>query len=537
MKRIIYFLLIVSVSALYSCTGQYDNIEQYATDETVYIGKFSEDPYMRVGYKRVEIELMGDSVGRAFSDDLYLGKAKKTVIEYDEADGLRRLVYDSVCSWVNIQGLTTAKTYVFTIYAEDGLGNRSISTEALGKPFTDADLDGIVFPAPRVITAPTTVEFSWENQVSEGLSSPSFKFVELIYSFADVNGRIVSGKLSDKDARTAPSFNIRNLKFADSTVVTINYKIIPVVESGLILDTLSIIKEIATITTTKAEYLAARTLRPIASALINPVNESEATITFAGKTDHLMWTEIRYRNAGRDDSTTIRIENSETGKLCPNFERRGTIHIRCAYNPPETDLILESEWTEAGAFILKHDPRAEGWVVLQRTGNHGWGGDGSGAQTLWEGGNPMLILDDDHNSGWHSQLYTSLPQVLIVDMKETRTLSRVYMEGDYWVDVELYLTDNLSIGEYHSYTIDWEASNRQSAYTAWETPYRDMIPVEVPASWGDPVAEVKEDDAHSHNFSFNPEVDGRFLIIRFPTSTTPTDQNYIDVKHLEVYSN
>ncbi|MDR1583692.1 MAG: hypothetical protein LBS55_10645 [Prevotellaceae bacterium] len=529
MKKIVYFISILLVPALYSCSGQYDNIDSYTSDESVYVGQFSNTPYLRVGYKRVEIELMGDSIGRAFSDDLYLGKAKKTVIEYDEEDGVRRVEFDSVCSWVNIKGLTTPKTYIFTIYAEDEYGNKSISTEALGKPYTDADFEGIAFPSPQVIEAPTTVEFNWESEVSMGLSSPLFKFVELIYSYVDKDDNMVSGKVTAKDIA---AFNISNLEMAANTTVVINCRIIPVAEAGLILDTLSMVKEYTVKTATPEEYLAARTLRPIQTALINPTNESLATITFDKITDHLKWTEIRYKNTG-GDSTVIRIENNETTKNCPDFERRGIIQIRCAYNPPETDIEVVSEWTDYGPFILRYAPALDGWSVLSRNGNHGWGNDGRGDQILWDGGHPMLILDDDTRSGWHSRLSTPFPQVLIIDMQDKRRISKIVTNGGYWQTVEFYLTDNLSIPEYTSHKVIWDDGNRVNNYSSWMNPLTSVIPEDIPTSWGDPIWVSYEGEQIS---ALLPQImEGQYLIVRFPDNNLGW-ATYICMNNFEVYS-
>jgi hypothetical protein len=532
MKRIIYFIaIIVLASALYSCSKQYDNIDRYATDESVYVGKYSDIPYVQVGYKRVEIELMGDSVGRAFSDDIYLGKATKTVIEYDEADGLRRIEFDSVCSWVNITGLTTPKTYIFTIYAEDNEGNKSISTEALAKPYTDADLEGILFPSPHVIEAPTTVEFTWESEASMGLSSPLFKFVELIYSYVDTDGKMVADRLT---ARDTAKFNAHNLEMESNTTVTINCRIIPIAEAGLILDTISMVKEYVVKTATEEEYLAARTLRPIISAFINPANEEYATITFDKITDHLKWTEIRYKNLG-GDYTTLRVENNETVKICPDIVRREPIQIRCAYNPPETNLELISDWSDYGPFIMKYDPRLGGWSALARHGRHNWGNDGVGTQTEWDGGHAMLALDNDPASGWHSRLYTDLPQVFIVDMQTTRRVTKVYGSGGYWITIEVYLTNNLGIDGFVPYKVIWDDGNRVGNYDAWFNTWINRVPADVPATWGNPVT-FDAMGKGELTWDVPGGREGRYLIFRFPNSTADTEQNYIHCSTIEVYS-
>jgi hypothetical protein len=538
MKRIIYFLLTVLVSALYSCSGQYDNIEQYATDETVYIGKFIEDPYVKTGYKRLEIDLVSDTLGRAFADDIYMGKAKKTIVEYEEDDGLRRLVYDSLCSWVNIKGLTTPKTYIFTIYAEDEFGNKSIPVEALGKPFTDNDMEGISFPSPHVIPGPTTVSFDWESAVSEGLSSPQFKFVELIYSYTDRYGNILSGKLTAQDERAGRgNFDIRNLAPNKGTAVIINCRIIPIIESGTILDTLPMVKEYVTQTVTEEEYLKARTLRSIETALINPDDENTATITFGAQTDHLKWTKIRYKN-NDGNWQEIHVENYETVKSCPNFERRGMVQIQCAYTPPSTNDVLISEWTDYGPFILKHDPRREGWTVIPRTGWLQDWTDGTGSQGYWDGGHPMLIFDNDIESGWHTPDGAELPQVLVIDMKGRRRVSKVLANNNSYIStIQLYLTDNPSITGYSEYTItNWDNSYLRESYKNWVTPYMSQIPASPPASWGEVIGQVNV--AGEGAFSINlPEVlEGRFLIIRFPDSFNNWGGPPICIKNLEVYS-
>jgi hypothetical protein len=522
-------MLIVLVAALYSCSGQYDNIEQYAVDETVYVGKFSDDPYVEIGYKRLEIELMGDSIGRVYSDDLYLGKAKKTVIEYDEADGRRKLEFDSVCSWVNIKGLTTPKTYIFTIYAEDEYGHRSIPVEALGKPFTDADFEGIAFPVPRIIPAPTTVEFIWD-EASMGLSSPLFKMAELIYSYIDKNGKTVSGMLTPKNA---PTFNIKNLNLGDSTTVIINCRIIPIVESGQILDTLPLVKEFVTATITGEEYLKARGVRPIVSALIHNGDESKATITFGPKTDHLVWTDIRYQRSNGNWSEPVRVENGTNTLLCTDIKRNVPIQISCAFSPPETDNVFISEWEDSGPFIIKYDPRFYGWSVAQRTANHVWS-DGQGSQTLWPGGHPMSILDDDMGSGWHSKLSIPFPHVLIIDMQESRRVAKIIANhGGYWKTVELYLTNNLSIDGYISYQVIWDDNNRVANYSNWHNTLTNLIPENVPAAWGSPIPSL-EQTGNSRTFVPPSVLEGRFLILRFSDNDIGWE-TYINVNNFEVY--
>jgi hypothetical protein len=476
-----------------SCSGQYDNIDQYATEETVYVGKFPDDPYITIGYKRVEIELMGEYVGRVFSDDIYLGKGKKTVVEYEEAEGLRRIEFDSVCSWVNITGLVIAKTYVFSIYAEDESGHRSIPVEALGKPFTDDDLAGFAFPVPHVIPAPETVEFVWD-EVAMGLSSPLYKFIELVYSYVDKDHKTVSGRLT---ARDTPSFSVKNLNQGDSIYVTVSCRVIPIMDSKQIIDTISMVREITTTTIPKEDYLRARELRPIVSALIDPSDETKATITLGKITDHLKWTDIRYKTANGWYET--RIPNDVSTVECENIVRRENIQIRCGYQPPETDdVFYNEEWTDSRLpFILKYDMTP--WVVIPRTGSHDWR-DTPGKLGMWKGGHPMQILDGDPTGGWHSGVDFSspLPQVLVVDMQETRRVSRIYILGGYWNTLEFYLTNDPAIDGYTTHSVNWTAdqTNRENSYSDWV----DLLTSEVPGtspSWGSPIARKTGADADS----------------------------------------
>jgi hypothetical protein len=532
MKRIIYFISIVLVSALYSCSGQYDNIEQYATDETIYVGKYDDMPEVKIGHNRVEIDLM-PYLGRVASDDIYLGKAKKTVVEYDESDGPRRIVFDSVCSWVNITGLTFPRTYIFRIYTEDEYGNKSIAIEALGRPFTDDDLAGFSFPLPYVIPTPSTMEFKWTAE--SGISSSLFQFAELIHWYVDRSNDTIEGKLTSTQT---PRFSITNLLPSDNIPIHVICKLIPLMESGPILDTVTMEREFYAKTVSVAEYLNSRTMRPIASALINPDNLSEATITWGGESDHLVWTEICY---AQSDGTydTIHVSNSSSATLCTDIKRGEKIRIRCAYTPPETKETLVTEWTNyASSFMVKYEPK--NWVVVPRNGNHGWGNDGVGSQNIWSGGHPMLILDDDLRSGWHSKLGTPLPQVLIIDMKETKPVSKVILSnnggGGYWYNIELYLTDNLSMPGYVTHTIDWASDTRVSDYTDWVNKMMAIIPANPPASsWGSPIYRAQAKREASLSFLLPQTLQGRFLIVLFPDNNSGWS-TYIDVGGVEVYS-
>jgi hypothetical protein len=370
-----------------------------------------------------------------------------------------------------------------------------------------------------------------------GLSSPLFKFIELIYSYTDRDNKPVSGRLTAKDAA---SFNIKNLKQNDSTVVTLNCRIVPVAESGLILDTLPMIREFTTKTATDQEYVSARDVRPIVSALIDNNNTTQATITFGPKTDHLVYTDIRYIREADGQYVTHRVENSQSTLLCSDIKRGTAVQIRGTYTPPETDIIITGSWSTYGPFSIKYDRKD--WVVIPRSGSieYDWV-DGRGSQNLWRGGHPMLVLDNDPVSGWHSidaqrEIYAPLPQVLLIDMKETRPVSRVITNGSYWKTVQVFLTDDPDIAGYSTYTVDWDDSNREGEYNSWVSSYYSRIPATVPTSWGTPIAQGVSEPSHIFELPSVPE--GRFLIIRFPDNTDwkpDYPSTYINVVNVEVY--
>jgi hypothetical protein len=535
MKRIIYFISIVLGSALYSCSGQYDNIEQYATDETIYVGKYEDMPMVQIGYNRVEIDLMPFE-GRIAPDDIYLGKAKKTVVEYDEMDGLHKRVFDSVCSWVNIDSLYSPKTYIFRIYTEDDYGNKSIPIEALGRPFTDDDLAGLSFPLPYVIPTPTTMEFRWTED--SGLSSSLFTFAELIYSYTDRNNKVITDTLTSKDI---PRFSIADLQMSDVIPISVTCRIIPIMETGPIMDTVTMKRVFEAKTASIEEYLNARTLRPVDAAMIHNDDLSKATITWGKVTDHLMWTKLRYTHA---DGTVeeVHLDNDQSTTLCENIKRGVKFQIRCAFKPPLTDEEFVTGWIDhESAFMVKYE--RNNWVVVPKGGNHPWGGDGIGAQNVWDGGHPMLILDDDLTSGWHSQLSAALPQVLVIDMKESKAVSKVilYTKGDgYWNNIELYLT-NEAIPDYVSHTINWDAlpSTRVSDYASWVNPMianiRNKMSTFPAASWGSPIAKVQSKHYQVFPILLPKTVQGRFLVVMFPDNTLGW-ASYINVESVEVYS-
>src|SRR5690606_26735624 len=121
MRYQLLFYLAVSAALLASCDGMYDSLEEYS-GEIVYPAKY-DTIIGHIGFERVEIDLM--KAGRVPSADIKLGKAKKTVIEYDD----QVITIDSLVSWVNITDLDQPKLYRFRVYTLDEYENPSVAQE------------------------------------------------------------------------------------------------------------------------------------------------------------------------------------------------------------------------------------------------------------------------------------------------------------------------------------------------------------------------------------------------------------------------
>lgn len=220
MSKNLYLLLIFSVLIITSCGKIYDNIEPY-TGEIVYPGKF-DTIIGRVGYERVEIDLM--KVGRIPSSQIKLGKAVKTIVEYDD----KVITIDTLASWINIKGLTMPKLYRFRVYTIDEYGNKSVPQEIALIPYTSSDLQNIVITSPRVLASPSSAVLSWPT----GLSSILLNYVSLEYKYTDK-----SGTLREGDRTTNPRIFMANLTSGQQTPIDITYTLVPKVNGVAILDT------------------------------------------------------------------------------------------------------------------------------------------------------------------------------------------------------------------------------------------------------------------------------------------------------------
>jgi hypothetical protein len=204
-----------------------DKTKQY-WGEIVYPAKY-DTIVGHIGYERVEIDLL--KAGRIPSSQIQMGKAQKTVIEYDD----QQIVIDSLISWINITNLTQSKIYRFDIYTLDEYGNKSVPEEIALIPFTQSDLDALDVTIPRITPSPSSAIVEWPS----GLNSMLLNYYGLTYQYTNRDGNVVKGERGSD-----PRFFVANLETGQSTTINVSYKIVPLVNNTPILDTLSLNKDI-----------------------------------------------------------------------------------------------------------------------------------------------------------------------------------------------------------------------------------------------------------------------------------------------------
>lgn len=219
MRHILLSLIVLS-ALLSSCEDMYKTQAKYE-GEIVYPARF-DTIIGHIGYERVELDLM--KAGRIRSSQIKMGKAKKTVIEYDG----KVETIDSLVSWVNITGLTSAKLYRFKVYTIDEFGNKSVPQGIALIPYTTSDFETLQVSAPRVMKSPSAAVVDWPR----GISSVLLNYYGLSFEYTDKNGVVKSG-VRGSDSR----FFISNISAGQSVNIKMSYKIVPRVSNEPILDT------------------------------------------------------------------------------------------------------------------------------------------------------------------------------------------------------------------------------------------------------------------------------------------------------------
>jgi hypothetical protein len=488
MKKIFFIVYTVFSFAVLSCSGDiFDNINEHASKERVYVAKF-DDPVAHAGFERVEIDLL--NAGRIPSSEIKLGKAVKTVVEYDD----KVITYDEVKSWLDIRGLTVPKLYRFTIYNVDEYGNKSVPVETSSIPYTSEEFHTLVFPNPFLDIAPTSANISWPN----GLASGFFDYVDLEYKYTDKNGSTI-------DTITGNSFLMLNLEASKSVEVQLRCRIIPRVNGSNIIDTLFITHTLNVAPCTEAEYLASREDRVLQDVFIEGTESTDGKTTWGGTTSHLVFSEIRYKTNG-GDTKTLRVPTSTSSFVCPDAKVGELMEFRSAFTPTSTADTFYRAWQPYKYPVVYKYGRSD-WTGVSRNGNHPWG-DGKGGQ-------PALLFDGDNASGWHSKVGATLPQCVVIDMKQSLPIDRIIVQPPftsgwcYLSNIEIYLTDT------------------------------EMNPDDAPntpASWGKPVFKGEYPYGSVGNnwyITFPAGSSGRYCTLVFPDSTS--GNTYISVMEFVAY--
>lgn len=220
MNRKIYLGLLLMLTVIISCSKMYDNVEKYA-GEVVYPGKY-DTIIGRIGFERVEIDLM--KAGRVPASQVKLGKAMKTIVEYDD----KKIVLDTLASWLNIKDLKVSKLYRFRIYTQDDQGNISVPQQIALIPYTQTDLSNLVITSPQALTSPSAAIFTWPGSLSTAL----LNYYGLKYSYKDKAGITHQGERGQN-----PRILMSNLNAGSASTIELSYKVIPRVNGVAILDT------------------------------------------------------------------------------------------------------------------------------------------------------------------------------------------------------------------------------------------------------------------------------------------------------------
>jgi hypothetical protein len=229
MRRTILFSTLVAMLSLsmLSCGDVYDNIRDFSMKEVVYPAHF-DTIFASVGYERVEIDLSKE--GRLPAYMMYLGKGKKTILEYDTV----HKEFDSICSWINVTGLTLPKLYRFKVYTADEYGNRSTPVEIPLTPYTSVDKETLGVPNPEMLSLSGFVAIRWLN----GLSSDMLDYISMSYSYTDKDGK------PRNENTTGNILFVNNIKAEEEVVVDVRYTVYPKLGEERILDTVSFVDQI-----------------------------------------------------------------------------------------------------------------------------------------------------------------------------------------------------------------------------------------------------------------------------------------------------
>jgi hypothetical protein len=369
-----------------SCSDIYDNIKNFSPEEIVYPAQFDTIGW-KYGYERVEFDL--NKAGRVPASQMKLGKAEKTVIEYDD----RRIVLDSVCSWVNITGLTEKRLYNFKIYTEDQYGDKSIAKEVQLTPFTAADLEMLSLVPPNVIESTSAALVEWGAPVESDL----YQFFSYTAEYTDRDGQKHSF-----EGGNLPSFFVENVLKGVDIPIKIKAKIIPITDGKPLLDTVPAWESYFNLRISEASKPAIFLKTPAQSEIIHSYGNDAFPIDFTWtKVDEVSGYLLKLsRSPGFEDemTKTIRVGNANEYSISKESFENEILPV-IGFDPLSSPLTyywqVEPEETavsirlQSRAFNWKH---VEGELVTEYI-------EATDPRVHYEGGPAIITGDGFYRSG------------------------------------------------------------------------------------------------------------------------------------------
>jgi hypothetical protein len=244
-------------------------------------------------------------------------------------------------------------------------------------------------------------------------------------------------------------------------------------------------------------YIMRTTDRAVASAVFD--NDNNGLITWGAKTADLVYSEVHY-TISSGDTRIVRILPDEATLTCPDAKPGALFEYRSVFLPPKGRQVIEKEWITDNSFDDRQFLRA-GWTAESRGGNHPWGDGG--------GGQPALIFDGNIATGWHSNVNSSLPQCMVVDMKKSLAVHHIV----------LYPPTNTA----------WRYMRNIEVYIS-NAPITPDVPQ---PSWGAPIAEVVYTGGDSFTIDFPSVPSCQYIAMVFLNSTSGGP--HINLMEFEVY--
>ena len=337
-----YFVIIFVIAAFFaSCDGMYDNIEKYASEETMYPVRY-DTIFFASGFERVEIDLL--KAGRLPSSRMNM-RASKTIIEVHGEEFPR--IIDTVASWVNLTGLTQPRVYRVTVFTEDEHGNRSLPMEIEVTPYTTVDLEAIRVTEPRIIATPYSATLFWRN-----LNSPLMEFVDMVFEYTDVFNEI------QKDSTDYNFLDMVNLAPLEISTVDVTYRIRPLFNGEPILDVLPYSQTFSLRTLSAEDYENSLTNREFRGLHWSP--SKEVQITWQPLDNPTMSkTSIKYTSNVTGQEKTVEAIGGELITILPEFNLGDPFTILSTYNPAGTlmfvDVLQEAAYSSADFYPVHDD--------------------------------------------------------------------------------------------------------------------------------------------------------------------------------------